>query len=239
MNEKKLFEHAFSDAMYEKAMTKYRKMLETESGKKFFEHIAKAFYLNNFDKKDRTPTTVKTIEGSQTGLFRCDITGQKLISEYAMLDYQAIYETKLLSIVKTEDESEEQYNARLEMYKNALYSSNPYAINCNLGYTAPKTDKHLSIEAFKALKDICDEIIKNPAEYGLLGEILNPKVIEARREAAYKEWMEKRRSNTKKYQYKVKEKESAKSKGFYSTGSEVKNNLEGNEALMKLKAKFK
>lgn len=163
---RKPFDHMIIQPMYDKAMVKYNKMIETDNGKKFFEHLAKSFVIDP-EKNGDSISTVKDCD-SENGIFKCDLTGQKLISESKFNEYKVIYNTKIDSLIKDEDESDEHYAIRFDMYRTSLRSSNPYAVDACLGYTYKTTDKILSYEALSALIDKTDEITAEPEKYGNL-----------------------------------------------------------------------
>lgn len=146
-----MFKHECVQSLYDKAMTKYTKMIETEKGQKFFAHLVKAFILSG------TEALVDHFD-SPSGLFKCDITNSKCISTEARDAFQNIVNQRLSMFERSEDESDEDYEIRKKAYFECLTTSNPYAVSNSVGYKAEKTDKLLCMEAMYALCDKYNQV---------------------------------------------------------------------------------
>lgn len=221
------FEHEGIVAHYEKAMLKFNKMVETETGRKFFAHLVKAFLQSG---------TCKLVEhvDEPTGIIQCDLTHSKLVSNEEFNRFKAIYKAKISAFNKLEGETEEMFEARRDAYVMAFRSSNPYACDGCLAYTADKTDKILCAEALNALIDKDKEIRENPDKYPEVMPLI--KVWVPRKKSAKKS---KKSDKTKvKTDKPTVNKGGSKKKGFYTTGGEA-NTLGDNPAFAKLKAQFK
>jgi len=218
------FDHEGVMATYEKAMLKFTKMLETETGRKFFAHLVKAFLQSG---------TAKLVEhvDEPTGIIQCDLTHTKLVSSEEFERFKAIYKAKIAGFNKLEGETDDMFEARRDAYVMAFRSSNPYACDGCLAYTADKTDKILSAEAFNALIDKKKEIDENPEKYP---EIIPLIKIWAPRKKTKKKVQKKKKSDDQE----VPNRGGSRKKGFYSTGSNESNTLGDNPAFAKLKAKF-
>lgn len=223
------FSHDGNIALYEKAMLKYSKMIETETGRKFFAHLVKSFLQSN---------TTKLVEhvDEPTGIIQCDLTHCKVVSHEEYERFKAIYEAKMASFVKLDGETDDMFEARRDAYVLAFRSSNPYACDGYLAYTADKTDKVLCAEALNALIAKNKEITENPSQY--------PEVI-----PLIKMWMPRNKSTKKNKKdkdngkgkpdsdQKVVKRGGSKKKGFYTTGGKA-STLGDNPAFAKLKATF-
>lgn len=161
------FQHEFNQELYDRAMMKYDKMIETESGQKFFTHLVKAFIHSGTEKK---------VEESEhpNGLLQCDLTKTKLIAVKSFEQFSATCKAKIASFVRNEGETDEQFELRHDMYLSALNSSNPYAVSASFGWIADKTDKVLCQEAMAALCDKYNSIIETYDKDSDLYKMLKP-----------------------------------------------------------------
>lgn len=163
------FTHTLNQALYDKAMLKYGKMVETETGRKFFTHLVKAFIQSG---------TIRKVEDTESvsGLVVCDLTKSKLVTEKSQKEFHAVYKAKIATFGKLEGESDEAFEERRDAYLEAFKSSNPYAVNADFAYTADKTDKFLCMEAVNALTDKYNEVLKDKETYPELVKMIEPRV---------------------------------------------------------------
>lgn len=160
--------HVIHEERLEKCLFKYHKMMETETGRKFLMHLIRAFGLPS--SKLQLITTCEL----PNGLIRCDLSGAKLIAYNNLVEYRDICERKISQFEKLENESDEAFNLRIDVYKEALKTTNPYAMNADLAYGCEKSDKIMSIEAINALKQVVEEIKSNPELCPELNAIVTP-----------------------------------------------------------------
>jgi hypothetical protein len=223
------FDHDGNVQYYEKALLKFTKMLETETGRKFFAHLVKAFLQSG---------TCKLVEhvDEPTGIIQCDLTHSKVVSNEEFERFKAIYKAKMATFVKLEGESDETFEARRDAYVMAFRSSNPYACDGCLAYTADKTDKVLCAEALNALIAKEKEVRENPEQYAEVIPLI--KVWTPRKKNPKKGKNQKSNKKSDKDQPTGVRKGGSKKKGFYTTGGSA-NTLGDNPAFAKLKAQFK
>lgn len=222
------FEHEGIVANYEKAMLKFSKMLETETGRKFFAHLVKAFLQSG---------TAKLVEhvDEPTGIIQCDLTHSKVVSHEEFERFKAIYKAKMSAFVKLDGESDETFEARRDAYILAFRSSNPYACDGCLAYTAEKTDKILCAEALNALIDKEKEVQADPEKYA---EVIPLIKVWVPRKKFNKNAKKNKKAKPKDEQPTgVRSKGGSKKDGFYTTGGKS-STLGDNHAFEKLKAQF-
>lgn len=222
------FDHEGVMATYEKALLKFTKMLETDTGRKFFAHLVKAFLQSG---------TTKLVEhvDEPTGIIQCDLTHTKLVSSEEFERFKAIYKAKIAGFNKLEGETDDMFEARRDAYVMAFRSSNPYACDGCLAYTAEKTDKILCAEALNALIAKKNEVEANPEKYA---EVIPLIKVWAPRKKYKKAKDSKNKKKSVVGDQTAARRGGSKKKGFYSTGSEQSNTLGDNPAFAKLKAKF-
>jgi hypothetical protein len=222
------FDHDGVVATYEKAMLKFTKMLDTETGRKFFAHLVKAFLQSG------TARLVDHVD-DPTGIIQCDLTHTKLVSSEEFEKFKAIYKAKIAGFTKLEGETDDMFEARRDAYVMAFRSSNPYACDGCLAYTADKTDKVLCAEALNALIAKKNEVEANPDKYPEVIPLI--KVWAPRKKVKKGKYQKDKKTNSNQDQSSVR-KGGSKKKGFYTTGADHSATLGDNPAFAKLKAKF-
>lgn len=161
------FEHELNNELFDKALTKFMKALETEEGKKFITHLTKAFIHSG---------TVHEVTEAESEFVKCDVTHAKLCTVKSMNAFQAVVKLRISQFTKLEGESDEQYEKRQSAYFDALRTSNPYAVGNCVAYTADKTDKILCTEAIQALTALYKKIESEKESYPQLWDVVKPYV---------------------------------------------------------------